>query len=411
MGKLTEYIRMAFQNILGNKGRSFLTMLGIIIGISSVITIVSIGEGTKKQMNKEVDSVGSGQIYLYTSEEAMAAQIAITKEDLEAVQSEIDGIEDASPSISVTGSTYTDKGDFALSLSGGSEGLKKATNLDVKYGNYFTQSDIEGANHVCVISDKDAKRLFGSDDVVGMDIEITTENRTGSFTICGVTKQKENGTFVSYSYEDQPVTLDVPYTSLTDFGVKTSEFDNLYVFTKNGTDAQKITNGLVHLLDTRHQSSGENYFLVQSFQDQISQLNQMLDMVTLFISFVAAISLLVGGIGVMNIMLVSVTERTREIGIRKALGAKTSSIMIQFLFESAILTALGGVLGIIFGIIGGYGICAVISAMNKTTITPGISPSVIIITTLFSSLVGIFFGIYPARKAAKLSPIEALRRV
>ena len=166
----------------------------------------------------------------------------------------------------------------------------------------------------------------------------------------------------------------------------------------------------MRLLEQRHQASGEDYYQIQSFQDVVSMLNDMMGMITAFISFVAGISLLVGGIGVMNIMLVSVTERTREIGIRKALGAKTSSIMLQFLAESAILTVIGGIMGILTGIAGGYGLCFLMSAGQEMTITPGISVSTVLIATLFSCAVGIFFGIYPARKAAALSPIEALRR-
>ena len=163
-------------------------------------------------------------------------------------------------------------------------------------------------------------------------------------------------------------------------------------------------------MEKRHQCAGKDYFQVQSFQDIMSSMNQMLDMVTAFISFVAGISLLVGGIGVMNIMLVSVTERTREIGIRKSLGAKTSSIMMQFLAEAAILTVIGGVIGIVLGVIGGYVICSIISSSMGMSITPGISLSTIMAATLFSCAVGVFFGIYPAKKAAKLSPIQALRR-
>ena len=175
-------------------------------------------------------------------------------------------------------------------------------------------------------------------------------------------------------------------------------------------DSQIVADQVVHLLEKRHQCAGEDYFHVQSFQDVLQSMNEMLGMVTAFISFVAGISLLVGGIGVMNIMLVSVTERTREIGIRKSLGAKTSSIMLQFLAEAAILTVMGGVIGIILGILAGYGICSIMSGSMGMPITPGISPTVILAATLFSCAVGVFFGIYPAKKAAKLSPIEALRR-
>jgi len=410
MGKILEYIKMALQNIRGNKGRSFLTMLGIIIGISSVITIVSIGEGTKNQMNAEVDAVGTGQIYVHTAEEAIGANVKISKEDMVAIKSEIDGVLDVTPSLYASGAALTGKGEFGVDISGGSEAYKEAMNFDIKRGNYFTEADVENANQVCVVSDKDAKRLFGSDDVIGMDIEATIEGKIANYSIVGVSKQKENGAFVSYTYEGQPISIEVPYTTFDRFETNIDEFDDLYIFLEQDADAQKATDDVIHLLDTRHQSMGEDYFLVQSFQDQVKLLNSILNVVTVFISFVAAISLIVGGIGVMNIMLVSVTERTREIGIRKALGARTSSITSQFLFESAILTVIGGIIGIISGIIGAHGICAIITTFAGMEISPGISISTVVTATLFSSLVGIFFGIYPARKAAKLSPIEALRR-
>lgn len=409
MGGLFEYIKMAVQNIRANKGRSFLTMLGIIIGIASVIAIVSIGEGTKNQMNSEIDGIGGGQIAVSVSNDAITESEFITAEDVQAVR-EIDTVEGVNVSESYDGETVTGKGNFSIMLTAEGPDAKLLNNSEMKYGNYFGENEIEEGKNVCVISDADAKRLFGTDDVVGMNLDITCYDSSKSFRIMGVTTQKENGTFVSYTYDGMPVTVNIPYSSMDDLVGATDEFYSLMIQGDKTLDSQIIADQVVHVLEKRHQCAGEEYFQVQSFQDVMQSMNEMLGMVTAFISFVAGISLLVGGIGVMNIMLVSVTERTREIGIRKSLGAKTSSIMLQFLAEAAILTVIGGLIGIILGILAAYGICSVISGSIGMTITPGISPTVIFAATLFSCAVGVFFGIYPAKKAARLSPIEALRR-
>ena len=409
MGGLFEYIKMAVQNIRANKGRSLLTMLGIIIGIASVIAIVSIGEGTKNQMNSEIDGIGGGQIAVSVSNDAITESEFITAVDVQAVR-EIDTVEGVNVSESYDGETVTGKGNFSIMLTAEGPDAKLLNNSEMKYGNYFGENEIEEGKNVCVISDADAKRLFGTDDVVGMNLDITCYDSSKSFRIMGVTTQKENGTFVSYTYDGMPVTVNIPYSSMEDLVGATDEFYSLMIQGDKTLDSQIIADQVVHVLEKRHQCAGEEYFQVQSFQDVMQSMNEMLGMVTAFISFVAGISLLVGGIGVMNIMLVSVTERTREIGIRKSLGAKTSSIMLQFLAEAAILTVIGGLIGIILGILAAYGICSVISGSIGMTIIPGISPTVIFVATLFSCAVGVFFGIYPAKKAARLSPIEALRR-
>lgn len=408
MSNFIEYVKMAIQNILANKGRSFLTMLGIIIGIASVIAIMAIGQGTKDTMNAEIDDFGGGgQIYIYCSDDAIAEQEWFTADDVEAVRN-LDVIEGVSVSDTYSGETVTGKGNFSLYVCADTQDAQMINNDMMKYGSYYTEADVEAGRNVCVISDTDAKRLFGTDDVVGMDLDVTCYDVSKSFQIIGVTTQKENGTFVSYTYEGMPVQITIPYTAMADF---VGDMDYFYSMTVQGDkklDAAVVTEEVIHLLENRHQSSGEEYYQVQSFQDQLKSLNDMLNMITAFISFVAGISLLVGGIGVMNIMLVSVTERTREIGIRKSLGAKTSSIMLQFLAESAILTILGGIIGILLGIGGAYGLCGLLSGTGMA-ISPGIRFTTIMGATMFSCAVGLFFGIYPARKAAKLSPIEALR--
>ena len=196
MSNIYEYIKMAIHNIMANKGRSFLTMLGIIIGIASVIAIVSIGEGTKNQMNSEINDIGGGQIAVYCSDDATADDVWIQPEDIDAVR-ELDGVEGVNVSDSYIGETVTGKGDFNLTVTGEAQDAKLVDNASMKYGSYFGQKEVEEGKNVCVISDADAKRLFGTDDVVGMTLDVTCYDLTKTFRICGVTTQKENGTFVS----------------------------------------------------------------------------------------------------------------------------------------------------------------------------------------------------------------------
>ena len=394
MGQTFEYLKMALQNIRANKGRSLLTMLGIIIGISSVITIMSVGAGFKNEMNKQLDSIAGGQIYLYLSDEGQKREEYMTEDDFAQIESKIDGVTGTSPVFGAAGSTKTLKGEFTVNLTGGGTAQQEISKWKVVRGRYFNQSDIDTANRVCVVSKKDAISMFGTDDVVGMNIEIASDNSTGDFQIIGIVEQENLGNMVTMEYGDeQSVSMDVPYTAMDVFGYDTSSFAYLYITTDKSADTGKVANAAIALLNQLHYSSGESYYDMENFTDQMSSINDMLNMITGFISLVAGISLLVGGIGVMNIMLVSVTERTRE-------------IMMQFLAESAIIACIGGLIGITIGVALAYAVCSI----PTLGFTPGIKLSTILLATVFSSGIGIVFGVYPARKAAKLSPIEALRR-
>ena len=407
MAQLMEYFKMALDNIRANKGRSLLTMLGIIIGISSVIMIMSIGQGAKGEIGDQLNAIAGGQIYVsgaYNDNE----MIYLNTADLEAIK-EIEGVKGATPSDGMSGTLLSPRGtEFAVSVSTGTEDLKYTHNPEMKYGRYFNDSDVEAMNLVAVIGENDARKIFGTDDVTGLSVEMTIFETTKEVTIIGVFKEKqsEGGLVDSMMYNGNRVTLYMPYTSNYAFGYILDEFYGIYVIAENGYSSRAVSNEIVRLLEQRYQVQGEDQFYVEDAESQISMITDVLDMLTAFIALVAAIALLVGGIGVMNIMLVSVTERTREIGIRKALGARTGSIMLQFLSESAIITCIGGIIGIILGVLGARVVCS----LPMLGFEPRISVATIVLATLFSSCVGIIFGVYPAKKAAKLSPIEALRR-
>ena len=409
MSQFLEYLKMAVSNIKANKMRSFLTMLGIIIGISSVILIMSLGNGARNVITEEMSGIASGQIALYTYDET--GTYYITNDDIQAIEAEIGGIKAVNTYMSCDGSTATKKGEFQVSASGQRASYPYFSNTGILKGRYFSETEYLSGQPVCVIGEADAVRLFGSTDILGMNLDVTLWGTEVSFRIVGV-EQEEQKSMFTFTYENSPVYIYFPLTVLEQvYGMKLNTFYQIYLMAEENADTAAITTQVVTLLERRHQCYGEDIYQYESFNDYMTTVNTVINVVTMLISLVAAISLVVGGIGVMNIMLVSVTERTREIGIRKALGAKTRSIMLQFLSESAIITMIGGLIGIISGIGGAFLVAKVVSAINPMfSFTPSVSITTILFTTLFSSAIGLFFGIYPARKAAKLSPIEALRR-
>lgn len=410
MSQIREYFKMAVGNIRANKMRSFLTMLGIIIGISSVILIMSLGNGAKSVITNEMAGIAAGQIALYTYDSS--GTYYITDDDIEAITDKVSGIKAVESSNSLNGKMTTRKGEFSVSAIGETAGYQVFTQNEILHGRYFGESEYLSGEKVCIIGQDDAIRIFGSADVVGKEISVEIWNIPVTMRIIGVEKAKENS-LLSFTYENSPVSISFPLTVLGQtFGMDTESHYSIYLLAEEDADTAEITTQVVSLLEKRHQCVGEDIFQYESFNDYMSIVNTVINMVTMIVSLVAAISLIVGGIGVMNIMLVSVTERTREIGIRKALGAKTKSIMMQFLSESAIITMIGGAIGITLGIVSAYAVAGIVAMINpQLSFTPQVSISTILVTTMFSSAIGLFFGIYPAKKAAKLSPIEALRRL
>lgn len=409
MSQLYEYLKMAVSNIKGNKVRSFLTMLGIIIGISSVILIMSLGNGAKNVITEQMAGIAAGQIALYTYDST--GSYYITNDDIEAIREDVEGIKAVNTSNGADGTTNTTKGEFKVTATGAMADAQYFSTNGMLRGRYFNEMEYLSGQPLCVIGESDAIRLFGSADVLGKELDVTIWGKEITFSVVGVEKAASASMF-NFTYENSPVSMTFPMTVLGQvYGMEMDDYYSIMLLAEEDADSSKITNQVVSLLERRHQCIGEDIYQYESFNDYMSIVNTVINMVTLLISLVAAISLVVGGIGVMNIMLVSVTERTREIGIRKALGAKTRSIMVQFLSESAIITLIGGVFGILFGVSLAFLVAQIVSAVNPTmAFTPEVSPATVIATTLFSSAIGLFFGIYPAKKAAKLSPIEALRR-
>ena len=412
MGQFVEYVKMALYSIRSNKGRSFLTMLGIIIGISSVITILAIGSGLKADVMSQTEIKS---VTIITNKEETTNLSLITEDDVSALQDRLgDKVAGVSVGTGAMGAITTRKGQFDASLTLANPGEEFNPNqLKVVSGRYFTEDDVANANMVCVIDKASAAYMFGTSDVVGMDLELDVEGKLYDVRIVGI---RDVDAEYQAAMEEQmkmfgmsmPVYLEMPYTLSETFGTKMETFSSVSVYLKEGTDSNAVTKAAIQVLDSRHTNDGKDLFIKQSGLEEMTKyMGTVLDGVTAFIAFVAGISLLVGGIGVMNIMLVSVTERTREIGIRKALGAKTSSIIAQFLCESAIISGIGGIIGIIIG----ASIAGIVSVLKIGGLSARLSPTAIILTTCFSCSVGIIFGIYPARKAAKMSPIDALRQL
>jgi len=399
---LIENIKLAISAIRSNKMRSCLTMLGIIIGISSVIAITSIGASAKAAVGKEFEAVGMNYMYIYpnwqAAEDGVEYSDLFMPDDIEALHNRFpEYVLYSAPYATANSDTKIGRQTGKLQLYGVNAGYHNFTNMNIIHGRMINQSDVDGERDRIVIDKKAALHFFNREDPIGETIGVVINNEMKDLTIIGVYEVPPS-IFSGLDMRDSFLTY-VPYPILQT-GDPASYYIELYV--SNKKDTNTIAMELIRYL-ARIKDRDPEFYTYQSAESQLTQVNSMLGTVSIAIGAIAAISLVVGGIGIMNIMLVSVTERTREIGIRKSLGARTRDILMQFLIEAMIISAIGGIIGTALGItIAGAG-------MSFAQIDVVIDPKIIVLAVAFSAMVGMFFGLYPARKAAKLDPIEALR--
>ncbi len=400
-----ESIRTALNAIWVNKLRSLLTMLGIIIGISSVIAVVALGNGTENAIGKEFESFGVNRVILYMNwgEDVLSRDIfnhddvdaldETFKEDLAALSITVD------ESGTVIANNNKNKRSN-VSIHGVDDDYPIIESIDMIEGRFLLKNEVDTKRTSVVISDKMALEVFGRKNVIGELVSIETNGQTVDFNIVGIFEKKSSmlGGFGEVSFD-----VYIPYTYaelLANYGD--------YVYTIQGSiaedvDSKELLDKLITFIERRHNNIGQEKYNSYLPENELESINKVMGILTAVISAIAGISLLVGGIGVMNIMLVSVTERTREIGIRKALGATHKEIMSQFLIEAVIISLIGGMIGTLFGI----GIANIISKFANLQASADLPT--IAIAWIFSATVGVVFGLLPANKAAKLNPIDALR--
>lgn len=412
---ITESLKIAIKCIKANWLRSILTMLGIIIGITSVIMIVGAGTGVRDYIVGLIEDMGSNAVLVSVDSTQATENDYITLDDVENIKTKVAGVERCSPMLMGFGQATIDKTatEATVMMVGVNSDVQFAMTNTCTYGRFFTDEEYAANAPFAVMGLESAKTVFGYEDATNEYITVSSSGKSMKIKVCGVANVDSMasslggggniGTMFQSSSDKPVIALFMPCTTLTQITGANANLSSVFVVAEEGADYDAVGNATVNYLKAAHGNYENGMYTAQNMATYIEIVDIIMQVLTIFIAGVGAISLIVGGIGVMNIMLVSVTERTREIGIRKSLGAKTKVITMQFLTESIILCLIGGFIGVVLGLVGAYGACAIID------IQPKISIWLVLLALLFSSGVGLVFGVYPAKKAAMLSPIEALR--
>ena len=402
MGTISEYVKSAIKQMKHNGYRTFMTMLGIVIGIAAVIAVVALGNGMTDYVNGEINGLMGN--YGYVVIDSSMTTETFNPNDMRTVEEAVPGIKGVSPFFEGEGKVKGTRSTVLADLNAGSELVEMAVSNPIVKGQYITKQQVETGQRVCVMMQADAVKLFGTEDCIGQEVEISVAGKSAEYTVVGLREDINSGMYdMVMENMDYYAFVELPYTSYaTDFGYDIEKLGTFLVFADQAV-LQKKVQEVKRVLENVHGLRGTDALWAYSMADMSEEIDTIMGGASKFLVLVAVISLVVGGIGIMNIMLVSVTERTREIGIRKSIGARTGAIMAQFLSESAILTLAGGIIGIILGIALSYVVCSALGF--KVIITAGS----VLGAVFFSVAIGLFFGLYPARKAAKMKPIDALR--
>jgi putative ABC transport system permease protein len=398
-------LKIAVNALKQNKLRAFLTMLGIVIGVASVITMLAIGQGSKKSIQDQVSSMGSNMIIVFPASQmrggvqmGYGSSKSLTIEDVEAIAKQCPSVKMVSPEVRSSGQVIYANKNAPTSIYGGNENYLQIRMWTVTSGREFTAREVKTAAKVCLIGKTVITELFGENfDPVGLYIRF---NKI-PLKIIGVLLEKGQNTFG----QDQDDLLIVPYTTVQKRVLAITHIQSILASAQDEASSPTAVTEVEKVLRQRHKlsASEEDDFNVRSQEELVKTFSSISNILTILLGVIAGISLLVGGIGIMNIMYVSVTERTREIGLRMSVGGRGMDILMQFLTESILLSIIGGIIGILLGI----GASRLVATLMHWPVVVMIQA--IVLAFVVCTAIGIFFGWYPARKASNLDPIDALR--